>query len=46
MWLNACVDGQLKLEGLEAEFERLGLTEAERQQMRKLVQGVLTYRRR
>ena len=46
MWLNACIDGQLKLEALEAEFERLGLTEAERQRMRKLVQGALSYRRR
>ncbi len=46
MWLNACVDGQLKLEGLEAEFERLGLPEAERQRMRKLVLAALSYRRR
>jgi peptide-methionine (S)-S-oxide reductase len=46
MWLNACVDGQLKLEGLEAEFERLGLSEPERQRMRMLVQTALGYRRR
>ena len=46
MWLNACVDGHLKLEGLEAEFERLGLSEADRERMRRLVQGALSQRRR
>ncbi len=46
MWLNACVDGQLKLAGLETEFERLGLPETDRQQMRQLVQTALAYRRR
>lgn len=46
MWLNACIDGQLKLADLEAEFERLGLPEAERQRMHQLVEGALAYRRR
>jgi peptide-methionine (S)-S-oxide reductase len=46
MWLNACVDGQLKLVGLEAELERLGLPEADRQRMRQLVQAALAHRRR
>jgi peptide-methionine (S)-S-oxide reductase len=46
MWLNACVDGHLKLEGLEAELERLGLPEAERDRMRRLVQAALAHRRR
>ena len=46
MWLNACVDGHLKLEGLEAEFERLGLPEADRERMRRLVQAALAHRRR
>jgi peptide-methionine (S)-S-oxide reductase len=46
MWLNACVDGQLKLEALEPEFEQLGLSEPERQQVRGLVRTALSYRRR
>jgi peptide-methionine (S)-S-oxide reductase len=46
MWLNACVDGLLKLEGLEAEFERMGLSEEDRQRMRTLVQAALAHRRR
>lgn len=46
MWLNACVDGQLKLEALEPELERLGLSEPERQRVRRLVQTALSYRRR
>ena len=46
MWLNACVDGCLKLERLEAEFERLGLSEAERQRLRGLVRTALAHRRR
>ncbi len=46
MWLNACVDGHWKLEGLEAEFDRLGLSEAARERMRRLVQAALAHRRR
>jgi peptide-methionine (S)-S-oxide reductase len=46
MWLNACVDGHWKLEGLEAEFEHLGLSEADRERMRRLVQTALAQRRR
>jgi peptide-methionine (S)-S-oxide reductase len=46
MWLNACVDGQWKREGLEAELERLGLSEADRLQMRRLAQAALAHRRR
>jgi peptide-methionine (S)-S-oxide reductase len=46
MWLNACVDGQWKLEGLEAEFKRLGLSEADTQRMRRLMQAALAHRRR
>ncbi len=46
MWLNACVDGQLKREALEEEFERLGLGETDRQRLRGLVQAALAHRRR
>src|SRR5262245_43297652 len=46
MWLNACVDGQWKLAGLETEFERLGLSDAERLWMRQLAQAALGHRRR
>lgn len=46
MWLNACVDGQWKLADVEAELERLGLSEAERQPVRQLVQAALAHRRR
>jgi peptide-methionine (S)-S-oxide reductase len=46
MWLNACVDGQWKLADLEAELERLGLPEAERQPVRGLAQAALAHRRR
>jgi len=46
MWLNACVDGHWKQEDLEAELERLGLSEAARLQMRRLVQAALGHRRR
>lgn len=46
MWLNACVDGHWNLEGLEAEFERMGLPETDRERMRRLVQAALAQRRR
>lgn len=46
MWLNACVDGQLKPEALEAEMAHWELSEAERQRMRALWQKALGYRRR
>jgi peptide-methionine (S)-S-oxide reductase len=46
MWLNACVGGYLKREALEAELERLGLPEAERQRMFRLGQAALAHRRR
>jgi peptide-methionine (S)-S-oxide reductase len=46
MWLNACVDGQWKLDALTAELERLGLAEAERQRVVKLVRAALAHRRR
>jgi peptide-methionine (S)-S-oxide reductase len=46
MWLNACVSGDLKREDLEAELVRLGLPEAERQQLLRLAQGALAQRRR
>jgi peptide-methionine (S)-S-oxide reductase len=46
MWLNACVDGQWKLADVEAELERLGLSEADRQPVRRLVQASLANRRR
>jgi peptide-methionine (S)-S-oxide reductase len=46
MWLNACVDGQWKLADVEAELERLGLPEADRQPVRRLVQASLANRRR
>jgi peptide-methionine (S)-S-oxide reductase len=46
MWLNACVGGELKREGLEAEFEHLQLPETDRQRLRKLAQLALAHRRR
>lgn len=46
MWLNACVGGQLKREGLEAELERLDLPEADRQQLLRLALAALAHRRR
>jgi peptide-methionine (S)-S-oxide reductase len=46
MWLNACVDGRWKQEDLEAELERLGLSKADRLQMRRIVQAALAHRRR
>jgi peptide-methionine (S)-S-oxide reductase len=46
MWLNACVGGYLKREELEAELERLGLPEAERQRVLRLGQAALAHRRR
>ena len=46
MWLNACVGGYLKREALEAELERLGLPEVERQGVLRLGQAALAHRRR
>ena len=46
MWLNACVDGQLKREDLEALFEPLALSEADLQRVRRLTQAALAHRRR
>jgi peptide-methionine (S)-S-oxide reductase len=46
MWLNACVDGQWKLDALTAELERYGLSEEERQRVLKLVRAALAHRRR
>jgi peptide-methionine (S)-S-oxide reductase len=46
MWLNACVGGELKRDGLEAEFEHLQLPETDRQRLRKLAQLALAHRRR
>lgn len=46
MWLNACVDGQWKREALDAELQRLALSEPERQRLVKLVHTALAHRRR
>ncbi|HEX8435676.1 peptide-methionine (S)-S-oxide reductase, partial [Archangium sp.] len=46
MWLNACVDGQLKLDGVAAELEHFALSEADRQRLLKLAQAALAHRRR
>jgi peptide-methionine (S)-S-oxide reductase len=46
MWLNACVDGQLKREDLEALFEPFAFPEAELQRLRRLTQAALAHRRR
>ncbi len=46
MWLNACVDGQLKLEGVAAELERFELSEDDRRRLLKLAQAALAHRRR
>lgn len=46
MWLNACVDGQWKLDAVMAELEHYGLSEAERQRVLKLVRAALAHRRR
>ncbi len=46
MWLNACVDGQLKRQDVEALLEPLALPEAELQRLRSLTQAALAHRRR
>lgn len=46
MWLNACVDGHWKRVDVDAELERLGLSEADRQQLLRLAHEALAHRRR
>ena len=46
MWLNACIDGQLKREDLEALLAHFTLSEADLQRLRRLAQAALAHRRR
>ena len=45
MWLNACLDGELKRAELEAELARWRLPEVEHQRLVKLGRAALAQRR-